>query len=320
MDRSHNYIFSYYTTVAPNPVVIDFCGARYNAPYTEHRDDELTVVINAFSRPEYLPLIWEAVQYQTRRPKQTWIVQNNPVGKAPVPTTFLARMRERDDTVVIDSGLNHGCWFRFLLAALHCRTRYLIVLDDDTMPGRLAFSTVLEELARQPGLYGGRGLILNDGGAGPQYWDHEVHGWHVGTAETTQVDFAGHLWAMETYWLHQLFRYLPEPYIKARDQGNECGEELFISYVAQRCGLNTYVYPHGLPYNARWSSVQGIEMGSHAAAMHLNQGLARADFYVRYFVERGWKLINHPRAQRVSLVSQSARRSLQATLPTIKKQ
>src|SRR5438132_693246 len=133
-----NFLFEYYTSVRPNERVLTLCGATERGrPYTRERDEDLTVVVNAYARPEYLPLIWEAIQYQSRRPASTWIVQNSPGRGSVVPRGFFQQVGAAGDTLVVDSDLNHGCWFRFFLAALSCRTRYLAVVDDDTLPGRL---------------------------------------------------------------------------------------------------------------------------------------------------------------------------------------
>jgi hypothetical protein len=286
-----NLIHHYYTEVSPNPRVLELCGvAGPGTPYTTSRDDDLTVIINGFARPEYLPLIWEAIQYQTRRPRETWLVQNDPGGRAAVPRDFFASAR-RHSTVVIDSGLNHGCWFRFLLAALYCRTRYVAIFDDDTLPGRQALAAAVEALAQRPGIYGGRGITFRNDGQGPRFWSHDVFGWPVGTPEITQVDFVGHMWVTETAWLRHLVRHLPDRLFDAAEPGRECGEDMFLSFVAQRRGLPTFVYAHGPACNARWSSIQAYEMGFHPHAMNLSGGLSGGEHYLREAVSQGWRLL-----------------------------
>jgi tetratricopeptide (TPR) repeat protein len=290
-----NFLYSYYTRVAPNPKVLELCGAlAEDVPYTGHRDDDLTVIVNAYARPDYLPLIWEGVQYQTRRPRETWIVQNNPNGASRVPRAFFEQVRACPGTVVIDSGLNHGCWFRFFLAALYCRTRYVVICDDDTLPGRLAFESALADLAAKPGLYGAYGLTLQWQPDGPQYWRHELSGWPAGTVNATPVDFCGQMWIMETSWLKELFKHLPDRLLTVGEPARECGEEQYVSFVAQKLGLGTYVYGHGGDYNPRWSSIQAHEMGSHPSALHMTGGLSQADYYLRQFVRDGWQLLQYP--------------------------
>src|SRR5579864_6318651 len=196
MPPPYNWLFDYYTRVRPNRRVLEFCGVlQPDTPYAQ-RSADLTAIINAYARPEYLPLIWEALQYQSCRPAETWVLQNNPGGRSIVPTAALAQIRSAGDRV-IESDLNHGCWFRFVLAALSCRTRFVAILDDDTLPGRLAFETALQDLTQTPGVYGGRGITFAWRTDGPTFEQHEVSGRPAGTPERTQVDFVGHMWVME---------------------------------------------------------------------------------------------------------------------------
>jgi hypothetical protein len=274
--------------------VLELCGIQgMDTPYPSAYNDELTCIINAYARPEFLPLIWEGVQYQSLRPKETWIVQNNPKEAACVPYAFFDRMRQRNDTVVINSGINHGCWFRFLLAALYCRTRYVVFLDDDTLPGHMSFARAISNMVANPGIYGGRGLILESTPSGPKYWNHEVYGWPVGTEGATEVDFVGQMWVVETYWLRELFKYLPDRLFTVDEPAHECGEEMYLSYVGQKIGLKSYTFDHGYPYNSKWSSIQAYEMGNHQAAMHMTGGLNQTDFYLQEFVRDGWRLLRY---------------------------
>ena len=293
-DLSLNLLHDYYTQVRPNPRVLALCGAtERDASYTLECDDDLTVIINAYDRPECVPLVWEAMQYQTRRPKETWIVQSRPPGGHGVPRELFARLRELGGTRIFESGVNHGCWFRFVLAALYCRSRYVAIYDDDTLSGRQALETALEALEREDGVYGARGLVLLREAEGPRYWRHEIHGWPVCTAETTEVDFVGQMWVMSTRWLRELVRHLPDRLFDAEAPGRECGEEMYVSFVAQKLGLRTFVYGHGGDYNARWSSLQAYEMGTHPSAMHMSGGLDRVDDYLRLFISRGWRLLRY---------------------------
>jgi hypothetical protein len=289
---SLNYLHEYFSRVRPNPAVLELCGVHgRGVPYSEQIDPDLTAIVNGYGRPEYLPLVWEAIQYQTRRPRQTWIVQNGPGAASDVPREFLEAARKRDDTHVVDADLNLGCWFRLFLAALYCRTRYVAIFDDDTVPGYMALETALEDLSIKPGIYGGRGITLNFTPAGPRFWDHEVSGWPTGNARVTQVDFVGQLWVMETYWLHNMFKYLPHRLLVASEPSRECGEDMFISFAGQKSGVATFVFRHGHPRNARWSSLEGDEMGFHPNAMHVTGGLAAGDKYLGEFVDAGWHLL-----------------------------
>jgi hypothetical protein len=292
--RPLNLLFDHYSNTDPNPEILALCGAtERDTPYTVDVHDDLTVIINAWGRPEYLPLVWEAIQYQTCRPKETWVIQNDPASCAPVPRSFLDLIRRGYHSVIIDSGLNHGCWYRFILAALACRTRFIAIYDDDTLSGRLALETGLESLIRRPGIYGGRGITFDYLPGGPSFHKYAVSGWPSGTAEPERVDFVGHLWIMETYWLRDLLRRMPDLFLSSPTPGRECGEDMYVSFVAQRRGLATYVLGHGSKMNDRWSSLQGYRMGVHKNALFKTNGLRHGDEYLRRFVAEGWKLLRY---------------------------
>jgi hypothetical protein len=278
-------------------VLANTSGLEPDAPYTTYRDDDLAVIINGFARPEYLPLVWEAVQYQTRRPRETWIIQNNPGLKASVPSAFFDQLRLGGftDTRIITSDLNLGCWFRFVLAALHCRTRFVAVYDDDTVSGNAALETILASLERQAGVYVGRGVTLTHSPDGPQYWQSTDAGWSAESVHMCRVDFGGHLWVMETSWLQELCRHLPSKLVRSTRPGREIGEDMYVSYVAQQCGLDTFVTPHALPMNPSWTSLDGRHMGTHANALSNSAEIGDAQAWLDYFVEQGWQLLAYPR-------------------------
>ncbi|MEM7157120.1 MAG: hypothetical protein AAF799_29980 [Myxococcota bacterium] len=289
--RVLNLLHRYYTTTRPNPRVLELCGATEpDTPYTAERDEDLTVILNGWARPEYLPLVWEGIQYQTRRPAQTWIVQNGPGKLAAVPREFFASVREHH-TRIIDSDLNLGCWFRFILAALYCRTRYVAIFDDDTLPGCEALAAALTDLHARPGIYGGRGIIYVDEGGPPRFWAHEVAGWPAGTPEATRVDFVGHAWVMETAWLRRMLPLLPSTFLDAAEPGRQCGEDMFLSFAGQKLGVPTFVWGHGATCNARWSSLQALEMGCHENSISMSGGLAGGDEHLRELLAAGWRLL-----------------------------
>ena len=63
-----NLLHTYHSAINPNPRVLELCGiAGPDVAYTAGRDEDLTAIINSYGRPEYVPLVWEALQYQTRR-------------------------------------------------------------------------------------------------------------------------------------------------------------------------------------------------------------------------------------------------------------
>ena len=152
-------------------------------------------------------------------------------------------------------------------------------------------ATTLADLEHVPGVYGGRGITFNPRPGGPLFWDYDDSGWTKGNDEPVEVDFAGHMWVMETAWLGELLRHFPDPFRHATAPGTECGEDMYLSYVAQKSGLPSFAMRHGTPVNARWSSLRGGQMGSHPNAMSTSPALDRGDTYLSYFVANGWRLL-----------------------------
>jgi hypothetical protein len=99
------------------------------------------------------------------------------------------------------------------------------------------------------------------------------------------------MWAMETFWLKELFKYIPDQLFKAKEPAQECGEDMFLSFVAQKVGIHTFVYGHGRECNTRWSSIQAYEMGVHPNSMNATGGLKNGDVYLRQFMANGWRLL-----------------------------
>ncbi len=282
----------HYTKVRADPALLALCGVEApDTPYSRTIDDDLTVIINGWARPTALSLVWEAIQYQTRRPRETWIIQSDPGDKAEVPRAFLANAR-RFDTRVIDSDLDHGCWFRFCLAALQCRTRYVALYDDDTVPGRRALESALADIARTPGVYGAYGMTLLRVDGGPRYWQRALSGWPAPTEHPVAVDLSGQMWLLETRWLKEMLKHLPDRLLDSPRPARECGEEMCVSFAAQRLGLRTFAFAQGTGRNERLASLDP-ELGFTPQAMSLSGGLDHVDDYLRHFVERGWQLLNY---------------------------
>jgi len=155
----------------------------------------------------------------------------------------------------------------------------------------MALEAAMDDMARQPGVYGGRGIILKPAAAGPSFWNYQLSGWPTGNAVAEQVDFVGHFWLMETYWLRDLLSNLPDRLFSAPNVAGECGEDMYLSFVAQQRGIPTLTYGHGEGCNPRWSSIQAYEMGLHPNAMFCTGSLDGGEWYLRHLLSRGWKLL-----------------------------
>ena len=92
---------------------------------THLKDDNITVILNAYKRPGYMPQQVAALRRQTAPPTQIWIWCNNS-GEAMPDFSDIA------DRVVI-SNFNWKFFGRFALANL-ATTTYVALFDDDILP------------------------------------------------------------------------------------------------------------------------------------------------------------------------------------------
>lgn len=202
----------------------------------------ITAVLNLFRRPYTLIQQLEAIQNQSIPPENIIIWKNYYEGiELPeIPTNL------KKNLIIIDSSKNFGVWGRFTCGLL-VNSKYICVLDDDTIPGKDWFKNCVETMKTHCGLLGTVGVKFAKGNI--YRIDPPRHGWDTPNENTEQVDIVGHAWFFEQKWLHYLWECLPD-----YEYMHIAGEDIGFSYILQKHGINTYVPPH--PYNNRdlWGS------------------------------------------------------------------
>ncbi len=230
----------------------------------QNKIEDITVILNGFKRPHVIKKQYESIVNQSAKPKEIWFWQNRP------DDCILSFDKGVIDNCISFVGnSNLGVWGRFSYA-LNCKTKYICIFDDDTIPGSLWLRNCLEVNSRQPGLLGTIGVIYKSkqGYKG----DYERFGWANPNEDVKQVDIVGHSWFFERELLSYFWRELPDFSEIGR---NTVGEDIHFSHMIQKyTSLGTYVPPHPNDNIELWGSRPEIakEVGADEAAISLSPG------------------------------------------------
>lgn len=205
----------------------------------------VTFVLNGFKRPHTLREQYLAIQNQTYKDFEImlWI---NLVDKN---IQFDQDIINNCNTSI--SNTDYGSWGRFV-AALNVKTKYVCVIDDDTIPGKRWLENCFETLKNHYGVLSTRGALMvkEHDLKYPLPESYKAIGWCSENEETTRVDMGCHSWFFEKNWLRAFFAEMPE----IRPQ--RYGEDTHLSYaVKKHFDINTYVPPHPKSNLDLWGSM-----------------------------------------------------------------
>ena len=241
--------------------------------------DSISVVINGYRRPSYLKEQYDAILNQSVSCDEILFWKNQHSDNGYFDEEI---MRNCKSSI---SNHNFGVWSRFSYA-LNCKSKYICIFDDDTIPGENWFSSCLETIKKNNGLIGERGLIFET----DNYWvgNKGYSGREIKNKEALRVDIVGHAWFFEREWLAAYWSELPPPNITL------AGEDMHFSYMLQkRLGLNTYVAPHPDDDMSVWGSIKGSIGGDDKATSSLSESQSQMSFYLKHIVSNGFKIINN---------------------------
>lgn len=199
-----------------------------------HKEDpEITCILSLYERPHCLIEQINAIKNQTLKAKKI-ILWVNRVDNIEIPK----EVKDDKEITIIHSTDNFGVWGRFALALL-AKTKYISIIDDDTIPGKKWFENCYETMKQVNGLLGTIGNYFN-----PNTEEYNILfrvGWDRPNDEIKKVDFVGHSWFLKKEWLQYLWKFQP---IFEIDEQLKCGEDMAISCALQKVGISTYVPPH----------------------------------------------------------------------------
>ncbi len=274
---------------------IDSCFTR--KIISKHVEEDITVILNLYKRPQNLQKQIDAFRNQTVKPKEIWVWQNfvpeSRVRQLQSPLLFTGGLDTSNcqlpyDNILeqvkgvdkwITSNNNWGVYGRFTMAQM-AQTKFVCVNDCDTLPGPRWLETCLESNRTNPGLQGGIGVRLE----ADNYRQHHRIGWADPRPTTEEVDLVGHSWFFDKAYLK--YMWMEEPFTWNM-------EDAHFSYCLQKYGnIKTYVPPQ---FGDKSSSVLGYELGIGPEAM--SHPINHEKFYlerdnaISYYIKNGWKKV-----------------------------
>ena len=240
-------------------------------------EESVSVILSGYRRPHALKEQFDAVKNQTVEVAEILYWQN----KFRDGIQFDQHIVNFCTSFVGNANL--GVWARFAFA-LNCKSKYICILDDDTIPGPMWLENCINSNREKRGLYGTIGLIYK----GPDtYYGAQRVGWDgINNTETMKVDIVGHAWFFERELLTTFWRELPEPGLLF------VGEDMHFSHMIQKyTDMATYVPPHP-DYNKKlWGSTKGMELGGDVNATG-NFAVPMMDEFYKKCIAKGFKIIN----------------------------
>jgi len=239
-------------------------------------NESVSVILSGFRRPHTLKEQFTAIKRQSVEVDEIYFWQNQSDVQFDPNIVGLCKS--------FVGNTNLGVWARFAYA-LNCKTKYICIFDDDTIPGTNFIQNCIESNKFKPGLYGTIGLIYKS----PEtYVGCQRYGWDgINNTEIQQVDIVGHAWFFERELLSAFWRELPDPtdfYV---------GEDMHFSHMIQKYapGFATYVPPHPVEDKSVWGSLKGFEYGGDHIAT-ANFAVPMMDEYFKKIINKGFKVIN----------------------------
>jgi GT2 family glycosyltransferase len=115
----------------------------------------ITVILNGFERNKNLSEQLTALRDQTLKPEQILLWYNSPENNNEINYDIIQQI----PTALCN--VNFGVWARFAFA-LMCRTKYICIFDDDTIPGKKWLENCYNTIQQHNGLLGTVGLIYKN--------------------------------------------------------------------------------------------------------------------------------------------------------------
>jgi hypothetical protein len=212
----------------------------------------VTAIVSVFRRPQFfLRFLW-AMGNQTHPPREVWVT----TFASKHEDEFRAMVREHDRTGAvykfIAGDANFKYFGRFALASM-AKTPYVVLFDDDCIPGRKVVANLLHTINLRSGDYNGllgmkgHGQILDDVNSDQHvlypYWSH----WQYRPESAVQVDLTGGVWFLRTEWLGQMWREQPIPVVAGSQDITsrwETGEDFHLTCSLRKfLNIETILFP-----------------------------------------------------------------------------
>jgi len=239
--------------------------------------DTVSIILSGYKRPHILKEQFTSIENQTVKADEILFWKNKSEKNVAFDASVIIK------TKAVESNYNFGVWARFA-HALNCKSKYICIFDDDTIPGDMFLESCIKSCKEKPGLYGTIGLIY---ASSSTYMGAQRVGWDgINNEETKEVDIVGHAWFFERELLTSFWRELPDV------EDFFVGEDMHFSHMIQKyTNLKTYVPPHPVNNKRVWGSLKGFQYGGDGVATG-NFAIPLMDKFYKKIISRGFKIIN----------------------------
>lgn len=225
-----------------------------------------SVILNVYKRENKLEDQIKAIERQTKPPAEI-LIWNNGNAKA---EKIIKQFKSKIPIISTNCSTNLGVWARFSYA-LNARSEFLLMLDDDVIPGKKWVENCFNQFKEMPGVYGTRGVRFLSPN---RYTPLEFYGWKNPNEQTIEVDIIGHSWFFKTEWLASYWGLASFSEMQVR-----AGEDMQLSFAVQQDHqLRSFVPPHPIDDMEMWGHVDADdETASDGNAISL-----RPDAYLNF--------------------------------------
>lgn len=242
-------------------------------------NNEVTVILNIYKRPQHLEEQYNSILVQTHKPKSIIIWNNG--------NTEFDFTKYKQETIFVDCSKNLGVWSRFIMA-LNSNTEYICLFDDDTIPGPQWLESCIGYIKKYDGLLGTIGVIFKPG---KYYVTKNRVGWAEPNETIEEVDIVGHSWFIRRENLIKLMSELPNT-----EEFYKWGEDIYLSYMLQKhLHLKTYVPPHSKNNLAIWGSQPetAVNYGIEPVAISQTSDFSGFHKALTYFCDKNFETIEN---------------------------
>jgi cellulose synthase/poly-beta-1,6-N-acetylglucosamine synthase-like glycosyltransferase len=210
-------------------------------------DANISVILTAWNRPQYLEEQVQAILSQTIIPREVVLWYNQPSKKLGIiERKQLLNFKGAESVRKIICDYNFGIIPRFSMASC-LEGDYICIFDDDTIPGNRWFENCLQYVDKEKCILGTIGLRFLSKDHYPVLTQKPRMGWEGKNEDLEFVDLVGHCWFFHRNWAK--YFWTEEPLIRS------FGEDLHFCAMLQKHGIRTACPPHPASDKSLWGSL-----------------------------------------------------------------
>jgi cellulose synthase/poly-beta-1,6-N-acetylglucosamine synthase-like glycosyltransferase len=210
-------------------------------------DANISVILTAWNRPQYLEEQVQAILSQTIKPREVVLWYNQPSKKLGIiQRKQLLDFKGAEYVRKIICDYNFGIIPRFSMASC-MEGDYICIFDDDTIPGNRWFENCLQYIDKEYCILGTVGLRFLSKEHYPVLTQTPRMGWRSMNEHLEFVDVVGHCWFFRRNWAK--YFWTEEPLISS------FGEDIHFCAMLQKQGIRSACPPHPPSDKSLWGSL-----------------------------------------------------------------